>query len=127
MQHSSWVNWFINHEINDTGNKNIQAFSDILSSGDSDEVKLQALVKEMDTAILAADSNKDIMILHSPKNFGGTRSRPENKVECILGAGSRATCVLLDLKTAFTDIKLIVPTIHSCQHSSTRRKQPCWI
>jgi hypothetical protein len=30
------------------------------------------LVEEIDTVILAADANKRIMILHSPKNFGGT-------------------------------------------------------
>ncbi len=52
------------------------------------------------------------MILHSPKNFGGTRTRPKNKVVCMLGVGSQATCVLLDLKTAFKDIKLIVLTVH---------------
>jgi hypothetical protein len=40
--HSSWANWIVNHENNNAGNKNIQAFSDILSSGDSNEVKLQA-------------------------------------------------------------------------------------
>ena len=85
--HSSWANWFINHKNNDTGNKNIQAFGGILSSGDSDKVKPQALVEEMDTIILAPDSNKNIMILHSPKNFGGTRSCPENKVVCMLSIG----------------------------------------
>ena len=86
--HSSWANWFVNHENNDTGNKNILAFSDILSLGDSNEVKLQALVEDIDTFILATDSNNNIMILHSPKNFGSTRSRPENKVVCMLGVGS---------------------------------------
>ena len=52
------------------------------------------------------------MILHSSKNFGGTRSHPHNKVVCMLGVGSQATCVLLDLKTAFKDIQLIVLTVH---------------
>ncbi len=69
QKHSSWANWFVNHGNNDTGNKNIQAFIDILSSGDSNKVKLQALVEDIDTVILAADSNNNIMILHSPKNF----------------------------------------------------------
>ena len=110
--HSSWANWFVNHGNNDAGNKNIQAFSDILSSGDSNKVKLQALVEDIDTVILAADSNNTIMILHSPKNLRGRRSRPKNKVVCILGVGSQGTCVLLDLKTAFKDIELIVPTVH---------------
>jgi hypothetical protein len=58
-----------------------------LSSGDSNKAKLQALVKEIDTIILAADLNRIIMILQSPKNFGGTRSHPENKTMCMLGIG----------------------------------------
>ncbi len=77
--HSSWADWFINNESNDTGNRNLQAFSDILSSEDSNEAKLRALVEEIDTIILAADLNRNIMILHSPKNLGGTRSRPKTK------------------------------------------------
>ena len=67
QKHSSWDNWFVNHGNNDTGNKNIQAFIDIMSSGDSNKVKLQALVEDIDTVILAADSNNNIMNLHSPK------------------------------------------------------------
>ena len=111
--HSSWANWFVNHENNGAGNKNIQAFSNILSSGDSNKVKLQALVEDIDTVILATDSNNNIMNLQSPKNFGGTRSHPKNKVVCMLGVNSRATYVLLAFKTAFKDIKLIVPTVHN--------------
>ena len=49
--HLSWANWFIIHENNDAGNKNIQAFSDIQSLGDLDKVKLRALVEEIDTVI----------------------------------------------------------------------------
>jgi hypothetical protein len=82
--HSSWVDWFINNDSNDTENRNLQDFSDILSSGDSNKAKLQALVEEINTVVLAADLNGNIMILHSPKNFGGTRSCPENKVVCML-------------------------------------------
>ena len=65
--HSSWANWFINHKNNDTGNKSIQAFSDIQSSRDSNKVRLQALVEDIDidTVILATDSNNNIIILHS--------------------------------------------------------------
>ncbi len=68
--------------------------------------------KKIDTVILAANSNGNIMILHSPKNFGGTRSRPENKVVCMLGVSPQATCMLLDLNTAFKDIQLIVPSVY---------------
>jgi hypothetical protein len=54
---SNWVNWFINHPSNDEGNKNLQSFSDILSAGLLEELKLKQLVEEIDTVILAADAN----------------------------------------------------------------------
>ncbi len=85
--HSSWANWFINHESNGAGNRNLQAFINILSSGDSEEEKLKDLVGEMDTVILAANVSRNIMILHSPKNFGGTRTCLENKVVLMLWLG----------------------------------------
>jgi hypothetical protein len=111
--YSSWADWFINNKNNDAGSRNLQAFSEIFSSGDSNKAKLQALIEEIDTVILAADSNGNIMILHSPKNFGSTRSHPKNKVMCMLDVGPRATCILLDLNTAFRDIQLIIPSVHN--------------
>ncbi len=59
-KHSSWANWLINHDSNDAGNRNLQAFSNILSLGDSNKVKLQALVKEINTVVLAANSSSAI-------------------------------------------------------------------
>jgi hypothetical protein len=112
QMHSSWADWFIKNESNEAGNRSPQSFCEFLSSGDSKEAKLWALVKEIDTVILAADSNKNIMILHSPKHFGGTRSHPKNKVVCMLGVSPQATCVLLDLNTAFRDLQLVVPSVH---------------
>jgi len=69
------------------------AFSSTLKAGSSQEEKLLSLVEEIDTVILAADANNKIMILISPKNFGGTRSRPDNKVVCMLGLGVLATSI----------------------------------
>ena len=53
QSHSTWANWFVNHTINDTGNGNLQAFSDILGNDVSNEAKLRDLVEEIDTVILA--------------------------------------------------------------------------
>jgi hypothetical protein len=69
------------------------------------------MVKEIDTVILAANASGNIMILHSPKNYGGTRTCPDNKVVCMLGLGPHAICILLDLKTAFLDISIMVPLV----------------
>ena len=52
------------------------------------------------------------MLFHSPKNLGGTRSRPENKVLCMIGFGARAICVLPVLQSAFADVRIVVPSVH---------------
>jgi hypothetical protein len=83
------------------------AFSSILEAGFSEEEKLRSLVEEIDTVILAADANNKIMILH-PKNFGGTRSRSDNKVVCMLSLGAHATYVFIDLRTALADCQILV-------------------
>ena len=81
---SNWINWFVNHPSNEEGNRNLQSFSNILGAGIFRDDKLKQFVKEINTVILAADANKNILILHSPKNFGGTQSRPMNKVVCMI-------------------------------------------
>jgi hypothetical protein len=74
VTHTTWSNWFINHASNNTGNQKLKAFSKILNSKDNNVTKLRRLVEEINTVILSADANNSIMILHSPKNFGGTRA-----------------------------------------------------
>ena len=111
-KHTNWADYFVNHASNEAGNRNLQAFSDILGSEVSTEAKLRDLVDELDTVILAADANRNIMLLHSPKNFGGTRSRPDNKVTCMIGLGARSACILPDLNSAFADIRIVVPSVH---------------
>jgi hypothetical protein len=107
----NWATYFVNHVNNDAGNRNLQAFSDVLGSEVSTEAKLRALVDELDTVILAADANRNIMILHSPKNVGGTRSPPDNKVTCMIGLGARAANILPDLNSAFADTCIVVPSV----------------
>jgi hypothetical protein len=111
-KHANWATYFVNHASNDAGNRNLQAFSDVLGSEVSTEAKLRDLVDELDTVILAADANRNIMLLHSPKNFGGTRSRPDNKVTCMIGFGARAACIFPDLNSAFADIRIVVPSVN---------------
>jgi hypothetical protein len=70
--YTTWSNWFVNHASNNAGNRTLKAFSEIFNSNNNNATKLWQLVDKIDTVILAADANKCIMILHSPKNFGGT-------------------------------------------------------
>jgi hypothetical protein len=108
---TTWSNWMINHESNDAGNRNLQASGDSLSSGASNAEKLRSLVEEIDTVHLAADASRNVMILHSPKNLGGTRTRPDKKVSCMLGLGSQAVCILVNLNTALAKCNIFVPMV----------------
>ena len=119
MVNTTWLDWFLNHISNDAGNRNLQAFSDILSSGATNTEKLQSLVEETDTVILAANASNNIMIMHSPRNIGGTRSRPDDKVICMLGMGSQAISVLIDLNSAFADCNIVVPTVQQLAECET--------
>jgi hypothetical protein len=87
------------------------ALSGTLEPGSSQEEKLLFFVEKIDTVILAADANNKIMILHSLKNFGGTRSRPDNKVLFMLGLGVHVTYLFIDLKTALTDCQIVVAAV----------------
>jgi hypothetical protein len=51
------------------------------------------------------------MILDSPKDFRGTRTRLYNKVSCMLGLEFQAICILIDLNTALANCNIIVPTV----------------
>jgi hypothetical protein len=103
LTENNWIDWFVNHPTNEQGNRNLNSFSDILGAGTSDKEKLRSLVEEIDRVILAADAYKNIMILHNPKNFGGTRLRQASKVACMIGLGNQASYVNVDLKSALAD------------------------
>ncbi len=100
----------------------MKAFSNILSSNDNDVTKLRQLVEEIDTVILAADANNRIMILHSPKNFGRTQTRPKNKVVCMLGMGTQAVSILVNLNLALANCNIMVPTANKLSGCATAQE-----
>jgi hypothetical protein len=120
--HTTWSNWFVDHASNNAGNQNLKAFSKILRLNDNNATKLWQLVKEIDKVILAADASKRIMTLHSPKNFGGTQTRPENKVVCMLGMGTQSASILIDLNLALANCNIIVPTVDELSGSGTAQE-----
>ena len=46
VTHPTWSEWFTNHPSNNAGNRNLQAFSDTLSSGDTEATELQQVTEE---------------------------------------------------------------------------------
>jgi len=99
----NWTEWFNNHPNNRDGNKKV-SFQQHPQSWVFPRRKASIFGgRNQYSYILSANANNKIMILQSPENFGGTRSRPDNKVVCMLGLGAHATYILIDLRTALTD------------------------
>ena len=104
---------------NEQGNRNISAFSLALQAGKTRKEKLLSLTEDVDTVFLIADDEKNIVILHSPHNFGGTRTRPTNKVAAMIGLGLTPIGVLINKKAALDDCKLVTPTIDEFELCAT--------
>jgi hypothetical protein len=92
LPQNNWIEHFSNHPSNEDINRNMAAFSNIQNAGVSNAEKLHSMAKEIDTVILAADANNKIMIIRSPTNLGGTRSRPDNKILCMLAQHASNLC-----------------------------------
>lgn len=115
----NWKLWYQNLASNEQGNKNIEAFTDSLSSDDTLVQKVRTLTEDLDTVFLAASPERLINIFHSPKNLGGTRVRPTDKIVCLLGLGASATGVLLNQATALVDANIVVPTVDDLSNCET--------
>ena len=79
-------------------------------------------MEEIDTVILAADANKKLALFQSPKNFGGTKTRPDDKVACLIGLGNKATPVIFDLESAFQSLRIRVPGVFKLAACATAKE-----
>ena len=68
--------------------------------------------------ILVANEQNEIDFLHSILDLGGTHSRPENKIVCLVGMGVCAICVLLNWEQAVEECPIGTPSfdeIENCE------------
>ena len=113
---TSWKQHFASLTGNDDGDQTMLAFSLALAAEQEPKEKLREIVNEVDSMLLVANKRKEITILHSISDLGGTRSRPDNKVVCLMGAGPRATCVMLDWRQAVADCNLTTPSFDEIEN-----------
>ena len=67
-----WKQYYQMLPGDDEGNQNMSSFSEFYMNTKADEVSnLRELVEDQDTVFLGVD-NGNVLILHSPKYFGGT-------------------------------------------------------
>ena len=121
----SWKEFYLSQN---EGNHNIIAYNDAMHHSNSKKEILQNLVQEVDSVILLAGEDQQMTVVHSPKNFGGTRSRPTDKLVALKGMGKEATCIVLDEELLLRESKYRVPPqseqediLHSCGMKSDLR------
>ena len=90
----------------------MKAFSNSMGSSRSIGERMNALTEEVDTVVLIVDENKNIAVVHSPKNPGGTRTRPTHKISCMVGIGPKATCVVLSEDQAVLECNIKTPALN---------------
>ena len=85
--------------FNTLGNQNVENFTGAMDWEGSTSTLLKSF-NDANGFILIADNHKEVIVVHSPMNFGGQLYRPEDKIGCLLGLGKKATGVILDHKAA---------------------------
>ena len=111
---TSWKEYFKTLETNDDSNKNIDIFNKATSLTDdsTEDTIIKALTEDIDVTILTvAPVTGKIKVLHSPKNLGGTRIKPGNKIVALDGFVGTSTPVLLDNACVTSKVELRTPAL----------------
>ena len=97
--------------VNESGDRNIAGFNGAMDFEASQDKKKMTTLNQSHGFLLAANLRKEIIFLHNPTNFGGTLLRPNNKVGCLVGIGSKAIPVIVKHQTAILSLQVVVPSI----------------
>ena len=119
---NGWKQYYLSLSGNDQGNQNMESFSLSMSSNQSNGARLNSLMEDVDTVIFIADENKKVAVIHIPKNHRGTRTRPTNKISCLVGLGPQAACVVLNVTQALLDCNICTPTLDELEQCTSSEK-----
>ena len=107
----TWLEYFKKVvEENNSGNDNLEVYSNAANPAKLNQnERIKALTEEQDAIILLANAMKNITIIHSVKDLGGTRSRPENKIVALQGLSNDATAIVVDKESTTQALELKTP------------------
>ncbi len=81
--------------------------------------KINDLIEEEDTVALVTGRDGKIKALHGFKKQGGTRTRPDMKLVCLLGSGARANGIVIDTDKITKSKEITLPRADSLWECST--------
>jgi hypothetical protein len=94
---------------NNEANKNMKAFTQAFAPTMMLAKRVNALVEEIDTAVLLVGPNETVLRTHSLTKFGGMRSHPNVIVGSLIGMGPRAIVVIINHGAAVASMTVIIP------------------
>jgi hypothetical protein len=107
----TWLEYFKNvAQKNYSGNDNLEVYSNAANPTKLNQnERIKALTEEQDAIVLLANAMKNITIIHSVKDLGGTRSRPENKIVALQGFSNDAVVIIIDKESTTQALELKTP------------------
>jgi hypothetical protein len=93
---NSWAKHLKNLGGDKDANKHMKAFTNALAPSKTIPKQVNALIKDVDAGILLVGPKNSILQTHSWKCFGGTRSRPDYDIFCLIGMGPIGQGVSVD-------------------------------
>ena len=94
---NSWAEHLKNIAGSEDANKNMKAYTNALPSSKSLLEMVDALVEDVDAGILLVGPKNSILRTHSWKKIGGTRTRSDYRVWCMIGSGPTGQGVEVDI------------------------------
>jgi hypothetical protein len=107
---NSWAQHLKSLAGNNEANKNIKAFTNTLAPSKTTNKLLNALVEEVDTAILLVGPKNSVQRTHSWAKFGEKKSRLDISIACLIGTGPRANAVTIDYNQAVALTTISIPS-----------------
>lgn len=119
MQSTTWSQHFKSLPSNDQGNKDSASFSQATFSNLERKERLRNLTESQEYVIATAEGTKKVQLIHSPKNVGGTRIRPEHKVLGLIGTSDGSVGVIVDHESLTNECEIRTPKIEDIKACST--------
>ena len=116
---NTWKDYLLSHESNDDANKNLDQYNAAIDPSLTDDTLVKELANDINGVILYTEGDR-INILHSVKNFGGTRSRPVHKLGALVGLGPQAHGVLIDMQNVSLKINTKTPSMVNLMNCTSK-------
>jgi hypothetical protein len=107
---NGWAQHFRSIVGKNNPNKNMKAFTNAFAPATMLAERVNALVEEVDAAVLLVGPGGTVLQTHSWAKFGGTRLRPNFIVGSLIGTGPRASAIVIDHGAAIASLTVTIPT-----------------